>query len=52
MMHGEYDSMKAIVEFSPDFAPHPIAWGTFASDPNLHFMISQFREMDREVPDM
>jgi protein-ribulosamine 3-kinase len=52
MMHGEYESMKAIVEFSPNFAPHPIAWGTFASDPNLHFMISQFCEMDREVPDM
>jgi protein-ribulosamine 3-kinase len=52
MMHGEYESMKAIVEFSPDFAPHPIAWGTFSSDPYLHFMISQFREMDREVPDM
>lgn len=51
-MHGEYESTKAIVEFSSNFAPHPIAWGTFASNPNLHFMISQFREMDREVPDM
>lgn len=51
-MHGEYESMKAIMGFSPDFAPHPVAWGTFASDPNLHFMLSQFREMDREVPDM
>lgn len=51
-MHCEYESMKAIVEFSPDFVPHPIAWGTFASNPKLHFMISQFREMEPEVPDM
>lgn len=52
MMYGEYESMKAIAKYSPDFVPHPIAWGTFASDPNLHFMVEQFREMDREVPDM
>lgn len=51
-MHGEYESMKAIAKFNPNFAPHAIAWGTFASDPNLHFVISQFREMNREVPDM
>lgn len=52
MMEGEYESMKAIVKFSPNFAPHPIAWGTFASDPNMHFMVEEFREMDGEVPDM
>jgi protein-ribulosamine 3-kinase len=52
MMHGEYESMKAIETFSTNFVPHPIAWGTFASDPNQHFMVSEFREMDREVPDM
>lgn len=50
-MHGEYESMKAIAELTPAFVPHAIAWGTFASDPHLHFMIEQFREMDREVPD-
>ena len=52
MMHGEYESMRAIVDYSPEFVPHPIAWGTFSSDPNMHFMVSEFREMDREVPDM
>lgn len=51
-MHGEFESIKAIVQFSPDFVPYPINWGTFLCDPNLHFMVSEFREMDREVPDM
>lgn len=51
-MRGEYESMKAIVEFSPEFVPHPIDWGTFSADPNLHFIVLQFREMDQEVPDM
>ena len=44
--------MKAIVKFSPDFAPHPIAWGIFSSDPNMHFLLEEFREMDREALDM
>ncbi|KIW91941.1 uncharacterized protein Z519_06923 [Cladophialophora bantiana CBS 173.52] len=52
MMQGEYESMKAIMRFSPNFVPRPIAWGTFASNPNLHFTLSQFREIRQELPDM
>jgi protein-ribulosamine 3-kinase len=28
MVHGEFESMKAIHSLLPDFAPKPIAWGT------------------------
>lgn len=52
MVHGEYESMKAIMKYRPEFVPHPIAWGTFSSYPNMHFMVSEFREMNRQVPDM
>ena len=52
MMHGEYESMKAITEFSADFAPRPIDRGTFASDSDMHFLLMEFREMDQEVPEM
>ncbi|KAL6714825.1 hypothetical protein ACLMJK_007085 [Lecanora helva] len=52
MMLGEFESMRAIETYAPDFVPHPIAWGTFQEDPSMHFFLSDLREMDQEVPDM
>lgn len=51
-MRGEYESSKAINTVISDFAPGPVGWGTFTSDPNLHFFLQNFHEMDQEVPDM
>lgn len=51
MMHGEFESMKAIHKLLPDFVPKPIAWGTYKSVPNTHFSLCQFREMIDEMPD-
>jgi protein-ribulosamine 3-kinase len=51
MIHGEYESMKAIYTALPDFAPKPIAWGTYETIPDTHFFLCQFREMIDEMPD-
>lgn len=34
----------AIYAITPDFCPRPIAWGTFASDPNRHFYLCNFHD--------
>jgi protein-ribulosamine 3-kinase len=52
MMEGEFESMKVIHTTTPDFAPKPIAWGTFKSNPELHFFLCDFREMDNELPEV
>lgn len=52
MMEGEFESMKAIYETCPDFAPRPVAWGTFKNDPNMHFFIGDYLELDLDLPDM
>ena len=51
MMQGEFESMKAIHTLSPDFAPKPLAWGTYRSIPDTHFFLCQFREMIDDMPD-
>ena len=51
MMHGEFESMKAIHSLLPDFVPEPFAWGTYTSIPDTHFFLCQFREMIEEMPD-
>jgi protein-ribulosamine 3-kinase len=51
IVHGEYESMKAIYTVSPDFAPKPIAWGTYESVPDVHFFLCEYREMIHEMPD-
>lgn len=52
MMFGEYESMKALYEVVPTFVPKPIAWGTFDSNPDLHFFLCNFHEMDLELPNV
>ncbi|KAI9780422.1 MAG: hypothetical protein M1839_006696 [Geoglossum umbratile] len=52
MMQGEYESAKALNAVVSNFAPRPVGWGTFKSNPDLHFFLQDFHEMDGEVPDM
>ncbi|GKZ80369.1 hypothetical protein AnigIFM56816_004589 [Aspergillus niger] len=33
MVYGEYESMKAIYNVAPNFAPKPIAWGSYQGLP-------------------
>lgn len=51
-MQGEYESMKVLHTMTPDFAPKPIAWGTFKSNHDLHFFLGNFHDMDNELPEM
>lgn len=50
-MNGEFESMKAISMLLPDFAPKPLAWGTYQSIPDTHFFLCEFREMMDDMPD-
>ena len=52
MMSGEFTSMTAIYNATPHFAPRPIAWGTYASDPDTHFFLCSFHEISGELPDI
>jgi fructosamine-3-kinase len=51
MVHGEFESMKAIHTLLPDFAPKPIAWGSYQTIPNTHFLLCDYRDMVEEMPD-
>jgi protein-ribulosamine 3-kinase len=51
MVHGEFESMKAIHSLLPDFAPEPIAWGTYQTIPDTHFFLCEFRDMIDDMPD-
>ncbi|WEW60611.1 hypothetical protein PRK78_006098 [Emydomyces testavorans] len=51
MVHGEFESMKAIYAVIPDFVPKPIAWGSYASIPDTHFFLSEYRGMTHDKPD-
>jgi fructosamine-3-kinase len=51
MVHGEYESMKAICTVLPDFAPKPIAHGTYETIPDTHFFLCEYRDMEEEMPD-
>jgi protein-ribulosamine 3-kinase len=52
MVKGEYESMLALWNLSPDFVPRPIGHGTYQSDPNSHFFLCDFIDMADELPDV
>ncbi|MCJ1385499.1 hypothetical protein MMC17_008622 [Xylographa soralifera] len=51
MVHGEFESMRALHALLPDFAPKPIAWGTYKTVKDTHFFLCEFRDMTDEMPD-
>jgi protein-ribulosamine 3-kinase len=52
MVSGEFVSMTAIHKTIPDSTPAPVAWGTYASNPNIHFFLCHFVDMIDEVPEI
>lgn len=48
---SEMASMKLISDTVPGFTPLPIAAGTYASEPNLHFYIQSYEDMSEEIPE-
>lgn len=52
MVRSEMESMQSIYKVKPDFAPKPLAWGTYQSDSNTHFFLCEFRDiLDDTMPD-
>ena len=51
MVRSEYEGVSATYPIVPDFVPRPIGWGTYKTDPNKHFYISDFVPMIEELPD-
>jgi protein-ribulosamine 3-kinase len=52
MMEGSFESEKICNKYAPRHVPKPIAWGSYKSDPDMWFLLSDFREMVEEVPDV
>ncbi|KAK4144169.1 Fructosamine kinase-domain-containing protein [Dichotomopilus funicola] len=40
MMKGAFEAEQALYDYIPDRVPKPVAWGTYASDPDTHFYLS------------
>jgi protein-ribulosamine 3-kinase len=51
MVSQEYLSMKTLHDIVPHLTPKPVACGTYAANPNIHFFVSEFVEMTDDVPD-
>ncbi|KAJ8133463.1 hypothetical protein O1611_g173 [Lasiodiplodia mahajangana] len=51
MLQGEYESMKLIHQFIPQFSPKPIAWGK-CEDSDRYFSLYSFHEIIRKEPDI
>jgi fructosamine-3-kinase len=52
MVLGEFISMSSLYEAAPDATPKPMGWGTYATNPEIHFFLCSFVEMIDEVPDI
>ncbi|KAH6631001.1 Fructosamine kinase-domain-containing protein [Chaetomium sp. MPI-SDFR-AT-0129] len=50
MMKGAFEAEQALYDCIPDRVPKPVAWGTYASDPDTHFYLCEFVEMYDEIP--
>ncbi|KAH9893767.1 Fructosamine kinase-domain-containing protein [Xylariomycetidae sp. FL2044] len=50
MMKGPFEAEKALHEYIPEHVPRPIAYGTYQSQPDVHFYLCDFVEMLDEVP--
>ena len=52
VVSGEFFSQSTLYAAVPDFTPKPYAWGTYASDPKIHFFLCDFVDMDEvTLPD-
>lgn len=51
-LRGEFASITAIHQATPDFCPRPIAAGSYASDPDVHFYLCSFVDMTDEIAEL
>ncbi|KAK8101674.1 hypothetical protein PG999_012048, partial [Apiospora kogelbergensis] len=48
MMQASFQAASTLHKFIPEFSPKPIILGTYKSDKNLHFFLSDFIEMSED----
>ncbi|KIX01085.1 uncharacterized protein Z518_10151 [Rhinocladiella mackenziei CBS 650.93] len=46
MIRGEFSGLNALYDIKPGIVPRPIGWGTYSSNPEIHFLLNEFVEMD------
>lgn len=51
MVLSEFESMRALYSVVPEFVPKPKAWGTYATIPDTHFFLCEFRGLTNDMPD-
>jgi protein-ribulosamine 3-kinase len=51
MLQGEYESMKALHNISPDFVPYPLGYGTYERDKDMHFFMCDFIDIANKLPE-
>lgn len=50
MMKGKFEADNALYEALPNRVPKPVAWGTYVSNPDTHFYMAEYVEMDDGAP--
>lgn len=51
MFRSEFESLKVINRVVPGFCPNPMGCGQYASNPDVHFILTPFFDMHDEAPD-
>lgn len=51
IMKGTFAAESAIYSAVPEHVPKPVAWGTYKSQPDIHFYICDFVDMLDDVPE-
>lgn len=44
--------MVALYNALPEFVPAPVGYGAYASNPDIHFFLSEFLNMMGEIPEI
>lgn len=55
MARGEYHGIAALQKFIPEGVPHPVGWGSYCADADMHFYLANFVDMinfETQSPDM
>lgn len=50
VMEGAFAAESALYSVVPRHVPKPLAWGTYNSNPDIHYYICDFVDMIDEVP--
>ncbi|MCJ1382328.1 hypothetical protein MMC17_005441 [Xylographa soralifera] len=51
IMEGEFETMNALYQNQPDFAPKPITWNNYKSDPQTWFFLCSFHKFGQRMVD-